>query len=105
MKGRSFPDDYRNNIFVAFHGSWNRSDSDRLQSVRVKLDNKGQPVGGAQDFITGWLAPGETKKGRWMGRPVGIAFDGDGTMYVSDDAQGAIYRITYPVSVTAPAVR
>jgi glucose/arabinose dehydrogenase len=104
-EGSQFPDDYRNNIFVAFHGSWNRSIPTGYKVIRVKLDNKGQPVGGAQDFITGWLAPGETKKGRWMGRPVGIAFDGDGTMYVSDDAQGAIYRITYPVSVTAPAVR
>jgi len=52
-------------------------------------------VGSAQDFITGWLAPGETKKGRWMGRPVGIVFGGDGAMYVSDDAGGVIYRVTY----------
>jgi len=51
--------------------------------------------GGAQDFITGWLAPGETKHGRWMGRPVGIAFGSDGSMYLSDDSAGVIYRITY----------
>jgi glucose/arabinose dehydrogenase len=63
--------------------------------VRVKLDDKGQPVAGAQDFMTGWLAPGETKKGRWMGRPVGIAFSADGSMYLSDDAGGVIYRITW----------
>jgi glucose/arabinose dehydrogenase len=93
--GSQFPSDYRNNIFVAFHGSWNRSVPTGYKVVRVKLDDKGQPVGGAQDFITGWLAPGETKKGRWMGRPVGIAFDNDGAMYLSDDVAAVVYRITY----------
>ncbi len=94
-EGSEFPVEYQNNIFVAFHGSWNRSVPTGYKIVRVKLDDKGRPVGGAQDFITGWLAPGETKKGRWMGRPVGIAFGGDGAMYLSDDAGGVIYRITY----------
>jgi glucose/arabinose dehydrogenase len=94
-EGTQFPAEYRNNIFVAFHGSWNRSVPTGYKIVRVKLDDKGQPEGGAEDFITGWLAPGETKKGRWMGRPVGIIFGSDGSMYVSDDAKGAIYRITY----------
>jgi glucose/arabinose dehydrogenase len=94
-EGSEFPAEYQNNIFVAFHGSWNRSVPTGYKIVRVKLDGKGQPVGSAQDFITGWLAPGETKKGRWMGRPVGIVFGGDGAMYVSDDAGGVIYRVTY----------
>jgi glucose/arabinose dehydrogenase len=94
-EGSGFPAEYRNNIFVAFHGSWNRSVPTGYKIVRVKLDDRGQPLGGAQDFITGWLAPGETKKGRWMGRPVGIAFGADGAMYVSDDAASVIYRITY----------
>ncbi len=93
-EGPSFPAEYRNNLFVAFHGSWNRSVPTGYKVVRVKLDDKGQPVGGAEDFITGWLAPGETKKGRWMGRPVGIVFGSDGAMYLSDDAGGVIYRIT-----------
>ena len=94
-EGPQFPAEYRNNIFVAFHGSWNRSEPTGYKLVRVKLDDKGRPVGGAEDFITGWLAPGETKKGRWMGRPVGIVFGSDGSMYLSDDAAGVIYRITY----------
>ena len=94
-EGSEFPAEYRNNIFVAFHGSWNRSVPTGYKVVRVKIDDQGQPVGGAEDFITGWLAPGETKKGRWMGRPVGIVFGGDGAMYLSDDAGGVIYRITY----------
>ena len=93
--GTNFPAEYQNSIFIAFHGSWNRRIPTGYKVVRVRLDDKGQPRGGAEDFITGWLAPGETKRGRWMGRPVGIAFDGDGVMYVSDDAAGVIYRVTY----------
>jgi len=94
-EGTMFPPEYRNNIYVALHGSWNRSVPTGYKVVRVKLDDKGQPRGGAEDFITGWLAPGETKRGRWMGRPVGIVFGGDGSMYVSDDAAGLIYQVTY----------
>ena len=94
-EGSEFPPEYRNNIFVAFHGSWNRSVPTGYKIVRVKLDDKGQPEGGVEDFITGWLAPGETKKGRWMGRPVGIVFSSDGAMYVSDDAGGVIYRVIW----------
>ncbi|MGP0097100.1 MAG: PQQ-dependent sugar dehydrogenase [Terriglobales bacterium] len=94
-EGTQFPAEYQNNIFLAFHGSWNRSVPTGYKVVRVKLDDRGQPQGGAQDFITGWLAPGETKKGRWMGRPVGIVFGSDGSMYLSDDSSGAIYRIAY----------
>ncbi len=93
--GQQFPSEYQNNIFVALHGSWNRKVPTGYKVVRVKLDEKGQPIGSAQDFITGWLAPDETKKGRWMGRPVGIVFSGDGTMYVSDDSGGRIYHIAY----------
>ncbi len=94
-QGPMFPADYQNSIYVAFHGSWNRSVPTGYKVVRIKLDDKGQPVGGAQDFITGWLAPGETKKGRWMGRPVGIAFDADGAMYLSDDTGGRVYKVTW----------
>jgi glucose/arabinose dehydrogenase len=94
-QGTMFPPEYRNNLFIAFHGSWNRSAPAGYKVVRVKLDNKGQPAGGAQDFITGWLPPGETKHGRWMGRPAGIVFGADGAMYLSDDAGGVIYRVTW----------
>ena len=94
-EGSMFPPEYRNNIYVAFHGSWNRSIPTGYKVVRIKLDDQGQSVGGAQDFITGWLAPGETQHGRWMGRPVGIAFASDGSMYLTDDSGGRVYRITY----------
>jgi glucose/arabinose dehydrogenase len=94
-QGTEFPTDYQNNVFVAFHGSWNRSVPTGYKVIRVKLDDKGQPQGSAQDFITGFVSPGETKKGRWMGRPVGILFGDDGSMYLTDDAANVIYRVTY----------
>jgi len=94
-QGTQFPSEYQNNLFVAFHGSWNRSVPTGYKVVRVKLDSNGQPQGAAKDFITGWIPPGETKKGRWMGRPVGIVFGSDGSMYLSDDTGGVIYRINY----------
>jgi glucose/arabinose dehydrogenase len=90
-EGTAFPAEYRNNIFVAFHGSWNRSVPTGDKIVRVKLDDKGQPVGGAEDFITGW----QDERGRRHGRVVGIIFGSDGAMYISDDQQGLIYRVTW----------
>ncbi|HZQ92580.1 MAG TPA: PQQ-dependent sugar dehydrogenase [Terriglobales bacterium] len=92
--GSQFPAEYRNSLFVAFHGSWNRSVPTGYKVVRIPLPDGSTP-GTPQDFITGWLKPGETKKGEWMGRPVGIAFDSQGSMYVTDDASGPIYKITY----------
>jgi glucose/arabinose dehydrogenase len=94
-EGSMFPAEYRNSVFVAFHGSWNRKVPTGYKIVRVKLDDKGQPIGSAEDFISGWLPPGETKAGRSMGRPVGIVFAADGSMYLSDDAGGIVYRIAY----------
>lgn len=90
-EGTAFPVEYRNNIFVAFHGSWNRSVPTGDKVVRVKLDEKGQPVGGTEDFITGW----QDERGRRSGRPAGIVFGEDGAMYVSDDQAGRIYRVTW----------
>ncbi len=90
-----FPAEYRNNMFIAFHGSWNRSIPTGYKVVRVKLDNNGQPQGPPEDFITGWLRSGETRKGVWMGRPVGLAVGPEGAMYVSDDSAGVVYRVTY----------
>ena len=93
-EGAMFPAEYRNNIFVAFHGSWNRSVPTGDKVVRVKLDDHGEPSGGAEDFITGWQSVVGRKVQR-SGRPVGIIFAKDGSMYVSDDMGGKIYRVTY----------
>lgn len=93
--GTMFPPEYRNSLYIAFHGSWNRSVPTGYKVVRVPLDAKGEPGRAAEDFATGWLAPGETRKGKWMGRPVGVLFGADGSLFISDDASGHVYRVTF----------
>ena len=93
--GSMFPAQYRGNLFIALHGSWNRSVLHGYKVVMVKLGPDGKPQGGLEDFITGWIKPGELKNGPRMGRPAGIAVGPDGAMYVSDDTAGVVYRVTY----------
>ncbi|MEE9611181.1 MAG: sorbosone dehydrogenase family protein [Desulfatiglandales bacterium] len=85
--GNMFPGEYRGDLFVAFHGSWNRNKPTGYKVVRIKL-NEEEPV--VEDFITGWLINGD----KW-GRPVDIIVGKDGAMYISDDFAGAIYRVSY----------
>jgi glucose/arabinose dehydrogenase len=92
--GQMFPADCQGDLFVAFHGSWNRSVPTGYKIVRVKMNDQGKPEG-VQDFITGWLPPGETRRGKWMGRPVGLAIGPDGALFISDDGSGSIYRVTW----------
>ena len=93
--GNMFPPEYRGSLFVSFHGSWNRSVPTGYKVVRIPMNDQGEPQGPPEDFISGWLRPGETKKGVWMGRPVGLVVGPDGAMYVSDDSAGVIYRVTW----------
>ena len=93
-EGTKFPPEYRGNLFIAYHGSWNRSVPTGYKVVRIKLDANDNPSG-VEDFITGWMPPGATKATRPLGRPVGVLFGPDGALYVSDDFNGAIYRVTY----------
>jgi glucose/arabinose dehydrogenase len=89
-EGTMFPADYRNNIFIAEHGSWNRSKKVGYRVVRVITD----PDGGharQQVFAEGWLQPGESV---W-GRPADVLPLPDGSLLISDDTAGAIYRVTY----------
>jgi glucose/arabinose dehydrogenase len=83
-----FPAEYRGDAIVALHGSWNRKQPSGYKVIRVKFKD-GQPVE-VSDFITGWL----DEHGAW-GRPVDAIFGPDGTLYVSDDRAGMIYRIAY----------
>jgi glucose/arabinose dehydrogenase len=87
----SWPADYRDNLLVAFHGSWNRSVPTGDKVVRIKLDRQGG-FQGIEDFITGW----QQADGSRLGRPVGILFKQDGSAYVSDDQNGVVYRLTPP---------
>lgn len=85
-----FPAQYRG-VFVAFHGSWNRSVPTGYKVVFVPLNDRGEVNGSVQDFATGWLQSKDSRSGR----PAGLAVGPDGSLYVSDDEAGMIYRITY----------
>lgn len=85
-----FPEQYRNSLYVAFHGSWNRSVPTGYKVIRIPLNN-GRIAGPPQDFITGFLQSDGTR----LGRPVGITLAPDGSMFVSDDAHNTIYHVWY----------
>jgi glucose/arabinose dehydrogenase len=87
--GKMFPGKYKNAIFLARHGSWNRSNKFGGDVIAIFL-NKDGTVKSSEPFITGFL-----ENNSYIGRPVDVEFMGDGSMLVSDDWNGAIYRITY----------
>lgn len=87
--GTAFPAGYRGDLFVALHGSWNRSVPAGAKVIRVQVQN-GRPVG-IDDFVTGWQRPDGT---RW-GRPVSVVMGADGALYVSDDLGAKIWRVSY----------
>ena len=88
-KATTFPADYRGDLLVAFHGSWNRTTPTGAKVVRVHVTD-GKPVS-AEDFITGW----QDADGKRWGRPVDILVAADGSVLISDDAAGAIYRVSH----------
>ncbi len=81
-------EEYWYDLFVAYHGSWNRTEPAGYKIVRHKLDEFGN-YSGAEDFISGWL----TSDGA-LGRPVDIMTQPGGIMYVTDDKAGVIYRVS-----------
>jgi len=84
-----WPAEFRNSLLAAYHGSWNRSVPTGYKIVRYRLDGSGNFLG-VDDFVSGWL----TKDGTALGRPVDIMIRPGGTIFVSDDKAGVIYRIT-----------
>lgn len=92
--GTAFPGNYRGDLFVALHGSWNSSVLHGYKVVRIHFNERGEPQG-VEDFLQGFIRPGERSRGRYRGRPVGIAVSPDGSLYVSDDYANLLYRITY----------
>jgi glucose/arabinose dehydrogenase len=82
-----WPEQFQNGYFVALHGSWNRTTPTGYKFVWV--DTSG-PQPKLHNFLTGFL----DDKGSVWGRPVGLGFDSNGNLYVSDDKQGLIYKIT-----------
>ena len=88
--GRTFPAQYHNQIFIPEHGSWNRSKKSGYKISMVKLDAVGKATTGYQTFAEGWLQGQQS----W-GRPVCLLVLPDGSMLVSDDQGGAVFRIWY----------
>jgi glucose/arabinose dehydrogenase len=91
--GKMFPAEYRDNIFIAMHGSWNRSTKIGYNVVRVTLDGKGN-VAKMEPFLEGFLTDPKADPPMW-GRPVDVLVMRDGSMLVSDDYNGIIYRVSY----------
>ena len=88
-RGTRFPGEYRGDAFVAQHGSWNRTVPDGYRVARVRFDGQGRAAS-REIFADGWLRGG----GAW-GRPVDVKELADGSLLVSDDRSGTIFRITY----------
>jgi glucose/arabinose dehydrogenase len=89
-EGNQFPKEYQGDLFGAEHGSWNRSTRAGYEVVRVPLEN-GHASGVYEDFITGFVTP----DGNAWGRPVAIVVAKDGSLYFTDDAYKAIWRVSY----------
>ncbi len=83
-----WPEEWQNNLLVAYHGSWNRSVPTGYKIVKFAVDKNGK-VSETADFITGWL----DESGKISGRPVDLKFGPDGALYVSDDYSGQIYKV------------
>ncbi|HTL76003.1 MAG TPA: sorbosone dehydrogenase family protein [Casimicrobiaceae bacterium] len=87
--GTQFPAAYRGQIFIAEHGSWNRSSKVGYRVTLVRLDANGKPVS-YEPFAEGWL-----EGQRAFGRPADVAVAPDGSLLIADDTAGAVYRVRY----------
>jgi glucose/arabinose dehydrogenase len=90
LEATQFPERYRNSLYVALHGSDSRSLSAGDKIVRIPIDC-GKMAGRPEDFLSGWL----NSNGTSNGRPMGITFADDGSMFISDDQTGLIYHVWY----------
>jgi glucose/arabinose dehydrogenase len=90
--GNQFPSEYQDDVFATFHGSWNRAKRTGYKVVRVPFNHAtGKPRGEYEDFVTGFITP----EGKVWGRPVGITMTKDGSLLVSEDGSGTIWRVTH----------
>lgn len=86
--GTLFPEEYRGDLFIAFHGSWNRSVPTGYKVVRVRF-REGRPVK-IEDFVDVWVEAGQVRH-----RPVDVKTGPDGALYISDDHRGTVFRLTH----------
>jgi glucose/arabinose dehydrogenase len=97
-QGNSFPAEYKGSAFVAMHGSWNRSKRTGYKVVRLLFDAAGKPTGEYEDFMTGLVV----SDAQVWGTPVGVAVASDGSLFVTEDANGTIWRVSYHGSARSP---
>jgi glucose/arabinose dehydrogenase len=90
-QGKQFPAEYQGDLFAAEHGSWNKSVRVGYELIRVPLHQSGHASGDYQDFLTGFVVDNNTV---W-GRPVGVTMAPDGSLLVTDDGSGSIWRVSY----------
>jgi glucose/arabinose dehydrogenase len=88
--GKQFPEEYRLDAFAAEHGSWNRARRTGYKVIRVPMKG-GKATGEYEDFLVGFVTP----DGNVWGRPVGVAVAADGSLLVTDDGSGTIWRVAY----------
>ncbi len=86
INSSQMPAEWQGDLLVAYHGSWNRTTPIGYKIVRMKV--QGEQIVGESDFITGFLQGSEA-----LGRPVDLAFDPEGSLYISDDKSGAVYKL------------
>jgi glucose/arabinose dehydrogenase len=90
--GKMFPAEYRDNLFIAMHGSWNRTTKQGYNVMRVVVDQNGGTK--MTPFLEGFLSDPKADPPMW-GRPVDVLVMRDGALLVSDDYNGVVYRISY----------
>lgn len=88
--GSMFPPEYQGDMFLALHGSYAYLNTNGYRVVRVPMKD-GVP-GVPEDFLSGWTPPGATT---WSGRPTGVEVAPDGSLFVTDDFNGFVYRVSY----------
>ena len=92
--GLQFPPEYRLDAFAAEHGSWNRARRTGYKVIRIPMKD-GKATGEYEDFLVGFVTP----EGNVWGRPVGVTVAKDGSLLVTDDGSGIVWRVAYTGSV------
>ena len=98
--GNMFPPSYRNAMIIARHGSWNRSQRFGYDVVVARADASGRAK--VEPFLTGWL---DAEANKFLARPTDVFQMKDGSILISDEYGGALFRISYKQPTKAAAAR